>query len=428
MKTLISGALCVLPEGTGIRDVGVEEGKIAFVSAHAPADFRPDRRIDGRDRLLCPGFVNAHGHLPMTLFRGAADDCDLQHWLFDEIFPREDRLTEERVAVGTRLAIAESLAGGATSLSDMYFFSDAIAREAFDAGIKLNITRSLAGYQDGQDRRTLPSFREEEELLRNWHMADGGRIRVDAAPHAEYTTTPELWRDVADFAVEHGLIVQTHISETAREHEECVAKYGKTPTELFFEAGLMRTRLCAAHCVKITDEDIAILQGAGAAVAHCPCSNAKLASGIAPVRRMLDAGLCVALGTDGAASNNALSMLGEMKTAAILGKLADGRADALPAETCLRMATEGGAYAQGREAECGRIAPGMDADLVLIDLTNPAMLPRQNAISSLVYAADNTCVEMTMVRGRILFENGRFPTIDVEKLRYEATRAAKELR
>lgn len=427
MNILIRDARVILPDAVVRTSVGVSDGKIAFVGTELPLDFKYDRVIDARGDILSPGFVNAHCHLPMTLLRGVADDLNLQKWLFDEIFPREDRLDGGMAAIGTRASIAECLAGGITSVSDMYFFCDDIAREVLNSGIKTNIARGLSGYFDGASRGTHKGFCEQEQLLRDWHMADDGRIRADISIHAEYTTTPELWRDVADFAREHRLILQTHISETEHEHAECIAKYGKTPTEAFLDAGVFDSRVCAAHCVHVTDADAAILSAHGAAAVHCPCSNAKLASGIARVDELRKMGIHMALGTDGASSNNALSAFSEMKTACLIAKLRDGDPTALPAAECFRMATSGGAYAQGREAECGEIRPGMDADLVLISTDRPNMMPLHNELSALVYSADNTCVRMTMVRGKILFENGEHTTIDCEKLRFETERIRAHL-
>ncbi len=427
MNILIQDARVITPEGTVRTSVGISDGKIAFVGDNIPQDFSHDRLIDARGDILSPGFVNAHCHLPMTLLRGIADDLNLQKWLFDEIFPREDRLDGTMAAAGTRAAIAECLAGGITSVSDMYFFCDDIAREVLDSGIKANIARGLTGYFDGSTRTTHKAFREQEQLLRDWHMEDHGRIRADIAIHAEYTSVPALWRDAADFAREHGIVLQTHISETEHEHAECIAKYGKTPTEVLFDEGVFDSRVCAAHCVHVTDADAAILASNGAAAVHCPCSNAKLASGIARVDMLRKLGVHMALGTDGASSNNALSAFSEMKTACLIAKLREGDPTALPALECFRMATAGGAYAQGREAECGEIRPGMDADLVLISADRPNMMPLHSEISAMVYAADNTCVRMTMVRGKILYENGEHLTIDCEKLRYEMERIRAHL-
>ncbi|MBR3692314.1 MAG: amidohydrolase [Clostridia bacterium] len=422
MKTLIRDARVLTAGGELRASVGIDGGKIAFISGEIPKDFIPERTIEARGDILSPGFVNSHCHLPMTLLRGVADDLNLQKWLFEEIFPREDKLDGEMAAVGARATIAECLSSGITSVSDMYFFCEDIAKEVLTSGIKANLARGLTGYADGITRKTHKAFAEQEALLRDWHMADGGRIRADIAIHAEYTSSPALWRDAAEFAAEHGIVLQTHISETAHEHAECMDKYGKTPTELFLEAGVFASRVNAAHCVHVSDEDIHILASHGAAVTHCPVSNAKLASGIAPVEKMLKAGLHVALGTDGASSNNAICAFGEMKCAALVAKLRENNPVSLSAETTHALATAGGAYAQGREAECGRIAVGMDADLVLLDARRPCMIPLNSPYSALVYSADNTCVRMTMVRGRVLYENGELLTIDRERLFHDAER------
>lgn len=426
MRIVIQGATAMLPEGARVCDVLVENGRIAAIGESA-AEGGADRIVDARGDILCPGFINAHCHLPMTLFRGVADDLNLQDWLYNEIFPREDRLTGELAAIGTRAALAECLASGITSVSDMYFFSDHIAQEVAQCGIKANIARCLTGYAEGSCKQDLPAWEQMERLISDWHGYDGGRILVDVAVHAEYTTTPALWRDAAEFSACGGHILQVHLSETRSEHEAAVARYGKTPTELFAEAGFFQSRVNAAHCVWLTQSDMDVLAAHGACAIHNPCSNAKLASGIAPVDEMLSRGVHVALGTDGASSNNALSFFSEMKTACLVAKLRGLDPLSLSARRVLGLATEQGAYAQGREATCGAIRVGMDADLVLVSGRSPALMPHGDPASALVYSADTSAVRMTMVRGRVLYENGEHTTIDTERLRAELCRACREL-
>lgn len=427
MKILFRDLMTLLPEGARRTCVGVEGRRIVFVGDRVPDDFRPDRTVTGENYVLSPGFINAHTHLPMTLLRGVADDRPLQEWLFREIFPREDRLNDEVVTVGTEIALAESLASGVTSVSDMYFFSNAIVAAVDRCGIKANIARSLTSYEEGKDRNTDRRMLEQAALYRDWNGADDGRILVDESVHALYVSDPTVWRDAADIAREQGMIFHVHVSETRNENEECLQKYGKTPTAALAECGVFDSRVLAAHGVWLTDEDVEIYRSHGAVIAHCPVSNAKLASGIAPVCKYRDAGLRMALGTDGASSNNSLSMLGEMKQACLMAKILTEDARALTAGECFRMATAGGAYAQGREHECGEIREGMDADLVLLDFSRPNLQPLRDPVSSLVYAADPSNVAMTMVRGRVLYEHGEFTTIDMERLRREAVRASLSL-
>jgi 5-methylthioadenosine/S-adenosylhomocysteine deaminase len=296
----------------------------------------------------------------------------------------------------------------------MYDFPDRCARAVIESGMKAGLCRPFFG--DSPD----PRRGEALELIESYHGYDNGRIRIDAALHAEYTSVPPVWEAAAQLARDKKVRMHVHISETAFEHDECVKKHGMTPTAALDKHGLFSVPATAAHCVHVTDEDIAVLAARGASAAHCPVSNLKLSCGAARVRVMRDKGLNVALGTDGAASNNSLDMFEEMKTAAIL---ASGD-NPLTAMGALRLATRNGAKAQGRESEMGQIAVGMDADLILVDFDKPHLTPLHNAVSSLVYSARGSDVCLTMVRGRILYRNGEFLTIDREKVLYEARKAA----
>ena len=406
--------------------VGVRGEKIACVSETEPDGFDRARRIDGSGKVLMPGFVNTHSHIPMTLMRGYADDYNLQDWLNNHIFPAEAKLDPRAVKAATYLGIAEMLASGTTSFSDSYFFSDAIADAVAEAGIKANIARSVTSFGETVEFDRFPGTREEQELKNKWHGYDNGRIKVDAAIHAEYTSSPSLWQALADFAGREGLIMQVHLSETRKEHEECVAKYGKTPAQLFYEYRVFDVPTVAAHCVWVTDEDMGILADKGVTVAHNPVSNLKLASGVARIPEMLRRGVNVALGTDGVASNNNFDMFEEMKLAAVLHKGTCFDPTVVPAAQALVLATANGAKAQGRAEECGCIREGMDADLVLVDFAKPHLAPCHSVVSNLVYAARGADVAMTLVRGKVLYENGNFPTIDMEKVKAELKEYAME--
>ena len=400
--------------------IGVNQGKICWFSQQPPEE-PADRTIDGAGKLALPGLVNAHTHLPMTLLRGYADDYALQEWLNDHIFPAEAKLDARCVRVGAALGVAECLRFGVTSVTDMYFQLPTIAEVCFQAGIKANLCNAGMSFDPAHyDFETANETRETREALTNWHMADGGRIRIEAGVHAEYTSFPALWRAEADFAQEHGLQMHLHLSETQKEHQECLARWDKTPTQVLAEYGVFDARTTAAHSVWLTQPDMELLAEKGAAVAHNPVSNLKLASGVAPVTKRLEKGVVVALGTDGMASNNNHDLFEEIKLCAILQKGISGDPQALPAWQALRCATQGGAYAQGRETECGALRLGMDADLILLDASVPSMQPMHNPISSLCYSASGRDVRLTMVRGKILYENGEFYTIDLEKVLYEA--------
>ncbi len=392
--------------------VGIKGRKIEYIGKSKPKEAAL-REIDARGKLLLPGLINTHTHVPMTLFRGLSDDCELDVWLREHIWPAEDKLTAESVRAGTELAVAEMLASGTTSFSDSYFFVDAIADVALSSGIKANLSRSIVG--DGENFDSMPSVAEARELFCRIHMADEGRLRADASIHAEYTSETKCRIKVAEIAKENNQILQIHTSESKSEHESCIAKYGRTPTEQFLAEGLFEgTRPLLAHCCYITENDMEIIKAANGCVAHCPVSNLKLASGVAPVPKMLKKGVNVGLATDGVASNNSTDMFEEIKLAAILHKGIEQNPTAVDAYTALRMATVNGAVAQGRD-DCGTLKPGYDADIIMLDFDRPHLIPCHNAISNTVYAARGSDVVMTMVAGKILYENGEFTTIDVER-------------
>lgn len=377
-----------------------------------------DRIIDGKGKLLSPGLVNAHTHAAMTLFRGYGEDLPLDRWLNERIFPAEDRLNARAVELGTKLSIAEMLAAGITSFSDMYFFCDATARAVAEVGIKANLSRSVVSFDDDADYAKDPRVLEGIALFNEWNGAEDGRILVDLSLHAEYTNRPRAVSYIADAAARLGTRVHIHLSETAKEHAECIARHGVTPTGFFLKHGLLDVPVIAAHCVHLTDEDRAILAAHGASAVHNPISNLKLGSGIMPLDVTLAAGVNVALGTDGAASNNRLDLLREMQTALLLAKGTTGAPDRVRAEDAFKLATENGARAQGR-TDSGRVAVGYRADLALFDLGGAHNLPVVTPMGALAYSAAASDVCLTMVDGAILYENGEFYTLDVEKLKRE---------
>lgn len=403
----------------------VEDGKIVFVGEKLPEGVSAKRIISGEGKLLLPGLVNAHTHLPMAALRGYADDYPLQTWLFEHVFPVEDRLNEECVEICAKIGIAEAIASGTTSVSDMYFFCNGIARAVAETGIRANLSRAVTWDQSAPFTKENVRFAEAISLYETWHNAACGRIRVDAAVHAEYTSAFDAWKAVAEFAAEKGIGLQFHLSETRSEHDACVAKYGKTPAQVLDEAGLLTERSLAAHCVFLTDEDISLLAERKVSIAHNPVSNLKLASGVAPVPKFLQAGIHVALGTDSVASNNNLDLFEEIKLAAILHKGVHEDAALVNAETALTMATVNGARAQGRQGETGVILEGACADVIVLSLDCPGMVPCHNALSATVYAANGSDVCLTMVDGQILYENGAFTTIDWPKLKRQFEKIVK---
>ena len=398
--------------------VGVTDGKIAYLSKTPPKE-KPRKIINGEGMVLMPGLINCHTHLPMSLLRGYADDYDLSTWLNDYIFPREDRLDGRAVKAATLLSIAECLRFGVTSVSDMYNFCDEIAQAVAESGIKANIARGITLFADESedfDFEAYPPCQELQALKEKWDGYDGGRIRVEASVHGEYTSNYRLWDALGEYALNEKLGMHVHLSETRSEHESCKEKYGLTPAQVLDCHHVFDTHAIAAHCVWLEPEDMALLAKRGVSAVHCPVSNLKLASGCADVTAMIKAGMNVALGTDGSASNNNLDLFEEMKAAALMAKGKTGDPTAMPATAPLMMATVCGARAQRREKECGMIKLGMDADLIMLDFTSPHLMPCHNVISQLVYAASGHDVIMTMVRGKILYAAGKYLTIDLDSV------------
>ncbi len=427
MDTLFSGAtvvtmdenMRVIPHGY----VGVTGGKISYIGATPPAgDEKPREIIEAGGMVLMPGLINCHTHLPMTILRGAADDYELQTWLNDHIFPREDRLDGRTVKAATLLGIAECLQFGVTSFSDMYYFIDEMAEAAAESGIKASISRGTTMFiGDEFDFEKFPACRELVEMHDKWHNYDNGRIHIEASVHAEYTSTFQLWDALSEYCINEGLRMHVHLSETKSEHDSCVEKYGLTPAQVLDCHHVFDVPAIAAHCVYLTEEDMALLARRKVSAVHNPISNLKLASGVADVQAMVRAGMNVALGTDGVASNNNMDLFEEIKAAALLAKVKNNDPTAVPAAAALMMATVCGARAQGRENECGQIREGFDADLILIDFTRPHLIPCHNVLSSLAYSARGGDVALTMVRGKVLYAGGEFKTIDLPAVVRELT-------
>ena len=411
----------LLPEyGFGDRPISVlvKDTLIESIGETLPKDVSCDRVIDCKGNLLIPAFYNAHCHVAMTLFRGYGEDLPLQEWLETRIFPAEERLTHESVLLGTKLGIAEMIRGGVVSFTDMYMFEDAVAEAVLETGVKANVSRSIASFDESIPAKDDFRLAESIDLYNRYHGAGEGRILVDFSLHAEYTNHAACCRYVVEEAKKRGIRMQLHLSETKKEHEECKARRGKTPAEFFLDCGVFDLPTTAAHCVWAEDSDLDIFRDKQVFVAHNPVSNLKLGSGIMPLQKFLDRGVTVALGTDGTASNNCLDLLREMQTAALLGKGVFRDPASLPANRLLKLATENGALSQGR-SDCGRIEVGKRADLVLIDLNALHNLPVYDPYASLAYSAERSDVLLTMADGRILYENGEYTSIDEERLKYE---------
>ncbi len=419
MTTLIRNVKLIDGFGKNSVSVIVNDGKFSYIGEAEPR-IKVDEVIEGNGNLLIPAFYNAHCHAAMTLFRGYGENLPLHRWLNEKIFPAEDKLTAKSVNIATRLAIAEMLANGICSFSDMYMFMDEVAKAVLDTGIKANISRSIVSFSESDNISADSRFLEAVELVKNFHNAGDGRLLVDMSIHAEYTNTEQMVRFLAEYTKENNLGMQVHISETEKEHLEAMERRGgKTPTEFFCDCGLFDARTTAAHCVYATDNDIAIFREKGVTVANNPISNLKLGSGVMPLRKMLDAGVNVTLGTDGVASNNNLDVMKELQFAALLGKGLSGKPESVTAEELFPLATKNGALAQGRTG-CGEIKVGYKADAVLLNLDSVNNIPSYDYYTTLAHSAKSSDVLMTMVDGKILYNNGEYKTIDIEKLKFEA--------
>ena len=399
--------------------VGVRDDTISYIGDDAPAEDYGEM-YDGRRRLMLPGFFNVHSHAPMTLLRGYAENLPLHRWLNEKVFPFEDKMDDKAVYYGTQLAIAEMLAAGTVSFTDMYFFLDGMTRAILESGIKCNLSRGLTVFDDKSYEQT-DAYRDNLRLLDEWHGANRGRLLADLCIHGEYTSTPKIVEAVAAQARARGVRMHIHLSETQDEHEACKQRHGMTPAAYMQARGVFDVPTTAAHCVWLEQEDFDILKERGVTVACCPASNLKLASGYANIPRMLRAGINVALGTDGAASNNNLNILQDLYLFAVIYKGYYRDSTLISPAEALYAATRAGALSQGRE-DSGRIAIGCKADLCVIDTDTPQMAPMTDAACNVVYAVQGADVRLTMVDGEVLYRDGAYMTIDIEKVKAEAQR------
>lgn len=404
--------------------VGIRYGKIIYVGPYSNSmDEKYDRVIDCRGKIVMPGFFNTHGHAAMTLFRNYADDMSLMDWLFKKVCPLEDNLDGEAVYWGTQLAALEMIKSGTVAFTDMYFFMDSAARAVEESGMKALLSRGLQG---SEASKTEARILENLELHDRYHNSCGGRIKVGLGPHSVYTASFDYLKCVAEVARERNIAIQVHASENDSEVQGCMDKYGMSPVKLLDKAGLLTSTTIAAHCVRVDDEDMDILKARGVSVAHNPSSNMKLASGIAPVQRMVEKGINVCLGTDGAASNNCLDMFKEMREASYLQKVVTLDPTALPVDTVLRMATVDGARAMGFNND-GIIEEGAAADVIVINADKEYYHPRHNMKAALVYSCNSTDVEISIIDGRIVMEGGRVLSLDEELIYREVEKSFQKL-
>lgn len=375
--------------------VYTKDNKIEYIGKEEPTGTKFDIVIDGKNKIVMPGIINTHAHLAMTLLRSYADDMNLQDWLFNEIFPFEETLDENMVRAGSEIGIDEMLSSGTTCFNDMYFFEETTAEVATEKGIRAVLSEGINF--DVYNRKI-----EITEKLKSKYK-NSELLRFGIAPHAIYTCSDELLKDCADYAENQKMIIHTHLAETKTEFDESLDKNGLTPTEYMESTGMFKNPTIAAHCVVMTDNDLQILKLHNVSVAHNPVSNLKLASGVAPISKMVEMGINVTIGTDGASSNNNLDMFEEIKIAGILHKGINLDPTILDAWTVLKMATINGAKALGYD-NLGMLKQGYLADMIVVDFDTPHLKPNHNTVSNLVYSAVGSDVEYTIVNGKVVYK------------------------
>ncbi|MDD5018408.1 MAG: amidohydrolase, partial [Eubacteriales bacterium] len=371
--------------------------------------------------IIAPGFVDTHTHVPMNLLRGYADDMPLMDWLQNKIWPAEEKLTSDAVYWGSMLAIAELIRGGVTCFSDMYNFTKDIARAANDSGIRALIASAVID-TDGNGERRLNDAAAFFDFVKDFE-----RIGAAIGPHAEYTVSPGLFKKVRDTAEKLGSRIHVHISETIGEHNDCIARHGKTPIQLLAELDVLNVPVMAAHCVWVSERDMEIMARKHASVMSCPGSNLKLGSGIARISKMLEHGVNVSCGTDGAASNNNLSMMEEMTLLALLQKGVCQDPSLIPAKAALKIATVNGAKALGLGDVTGSLEPGKQADIIVLSTEGLRYCPGADLLNHMIYSGSDADVVLTMVGGDILYENGKITYADIDEIKAKAEEHAAKI-
>jgi len=422
---LVSDGQVLTPDLTVERaDVLVDQDSGTITDVAEPGAVDGDDELDATDGLVLPGLVNAHTHVAMTLLRGYADDKPLDRWLREDIWPVEAELEPADVRVGTELGLLEMIKSGTTAFADMYFHVPEIADAVERAGLRavLGHTAITVGKDDAEARADLERSLEVADDLDG---AADGRVRTTFQVHSLTTVGEPYLREFVPRAHKAGFPVHFHANETENEVDPLVDEHGVRPLEYADDVGLLDPETFLAHGVHVDGCEIELLAGRGTGVVHCPASNMKLASGMAPVQRYRDAGVTVGLGTDGAASNNDLDMFDEMRDAAMLGKLAAGDASAVPAAAAVEIATQGGADLLGLDG--GAVAPGADADLAVLDLEQPHLTPAHDLVSHLAYAARGSDVRHTVCDGQVLMRDREVRTLDETAVRERASDHARDL-
>jgi len=417
MGTLIRNVRPIGPSNSTIN-LRFEDDRIASLSTSEPAAHDGDFELDGSGKLAASGFINAHTHLAMVLFRGLADDVPLQVWLEEHVWPIEQLLQPEDVYWCTLLGIAEGIRSGTTAFIDMYFHCDQVARAVEESGVRALLSYGIIA--PSLEEHGTSEFETSKALIKRWHGRADGRIQIALSPHAVTTCGEDVWRKAIELAHELNIPLHAHVSETRSEVEDWITKMGATPVQYLQRIEAFSVPMLAAHCVHVDDDDIAILADHPVTVAHCPKSNAKLGSGIAPVPAMKEAGVCVAIGTDGAASNNRLDMVEELRATWILQRAHHEDPTHLSSQDVVDMAVTAGRSILGLP-ENG-LSEGAPADLVLFDTDRIHTTPPHDAAAMLAYAVNSQDVTDVYVDGKALLKDGELRTIDEERVKSEVRR------
>ena len=420
--------ITILDENFEIREhmyVGVKDAFIRYVGDTMPEeDF--GEVYDGKNRLLMPSFYNMHTHLPMTLMRGYGENLPLSEWLNNRIFPFEAKLTEDDMYWGCLAGIAESVRYGIGASTDMYLNENAVGRALRESGFKANFSNCVMCFDDS-DYKNLPVYKTTIQSIKDYDGYDDGRIHAEFSLHAEYTSNEKIAKQLAEVVKECNSSIHVHVSETANEVKECKERHGgRSPVKYLADCGIFDVPAVAAHCVHVSDEDIDILREKNVTVASCPKSNLKLASGIAPVYRLMEGGVNVTIGTDSVASNNCLNMIEEIRMFNLLQKGSTGIATAIDPRETVFAATRAGAIGQNRH-DCGIIKEGFRADIAVLDIDTVYNFPEYNLLNNLVYSMNGSDVVLTMVDGRVLYRDGMYPTLDIERIKFECKQSIKRI-
>lgn len=402
-----------------------EDKRIIYIGKEIPSDYSGEI-FKGKNKVALPGFFNAHCHVPMTILRGYGDGLPLQRWLHEKMFPFEAKLTPEDCYWAGLLGAVEMIKSGVVSFSDMYFEIEDIIRGVRESGLKANISHGISSFNENDNYIEEKGYRDTLRMFEALKENPDDKIKIDVGLHAEYTSNQGLVIALADLAKEKNMRVHTHVSETGKEHEECKKRFGMTPTAYFHKNGLFDQATTAAHCVWIEGEDFDILKDKGVSVAHCISSNLKLGSGFAKVKKIMDMGINVSIGTDGASSNNNLNMLEEINLVAMANKGINQDPEFMTTEQIMKLATYNGAISQGRE-DCGMIKVGNRADIIVFDIDKAHLQPVHDALSNIIFAGQAEDICLSMIDGKVVYKEGSLITIDEERVIYEVNQRSKRI-